>query len=243
MKLNTEHITENSRFWSEVNALAKEVFPPQEYLAPSKLVEMAKADNFDFLALTDNNSFVGFIVVQTYRNLAYLFFLAIVSTCRSKGYGSQAKTLKTEYPNKKQVVDFEMRDDTADNYKQREKRREFYLRNGRELSYIVVAKCTKLCYDNAHRKRGAYMPQIRPITDLRNTNDISDVCHAAKEPIFITKNGYGDLVVMSIETYEQIVETQLVDNAISEAEEEYGATDILLDAKETLASLRRKHFG
>lgn len=87
------------------------------------------------------------------------------------------------------------------------------------------------------------MPQIRPITDLRNTTDISDVCHAVKEPIFITKNGYGDLVVMSIETYEQIVETQLIDNAISEAEEEYKATSILLDAKETLASLRRKHFG
>lgn len=88
-----------------------------------------------------------------------------------------------------------------------------------------------------------FMPQIRPITDLRNTNDISDACHAVKEPIFITKNGYGDLVVMSIETYEQIVETQAIDNAISEAEEEYEATGILLDAKETLASLRRKHFG
>ncbi len=87
------------------------------------------------------------------------------------------------------------------------------------------------------------MPQIRPITDLRNTNEISDVCHAVNEPIFITKNGYGDLVVMSIETYEQIVETQLIDNAISEAEEEYETTGILLDAKETLASLRRKHFG
>ena len=88
-----------------------------------------------------------------------------------------------------------------------------------------------------------FMPQIRPITDLRNTNDISDACHAVKEPIFITKNGYGDLVVMSIETYEQIVETQAIDNAISEAEEDYEATGILLDAKETLASLRRKHFG
>ena len=87
------------------------------------------------------------------------------------------------------------------------------------------------------------MPQIRPITDLRNTTDISDVCHAVKEPIFITKNGYGDLVVMSIETYEQIVETQLIDNAISEAEEEYKATSILLDVKEILASLRRKHIG
>jgi prevent-host-death family protein len=87
------------------------------------------------------------------------------------------------------------------------------------------------------------MPQIRPITDLRNTNEISDACHSAKEPIFITKNGYGDLVIMSIETYEQIAENQYIDDAIAEAEEEYKATGILLDAEETLASLRRKHFG
>ena len=62
------------------------------------------------------------------------------------------------------------------------------------------------------------MPQIRPITDLRNTNEISDICHARQEPIFITKNGYGDLVVMSIETYEAMVEHAATDTAISEAE-------------------------
>lgn len=44
---------------------------------PSKLVNMAKADNFDFLALLDENKFVGFMVVQTYEDMAYLFFLAI----------------------------------------------------------------------------------------------------------------------------------------------------------------------
>ena len=49
------------------------------------------------------------------------------------------------------------------------------------------------------------MPQIRPITDLRNTNEISEICHARQEPIFITKNGYGDLVIMSIETYRMLV--------------------------------------
>ena len=43
------------------------------------------------------------------------------------------------------------------------------------------------------------MPQIMPITDLRKTNEISDICHKSQEPIFVTKNGYGDLVVMSIE--------------------------------------------
>lgn len=87
------------------------------------------------------------------------------------------------------------------------------------------------------------MPQIRPITDLRNTNEISDACHAVQEPIFITKNGYGDLVVMSIETYEQIAEAHRIDDAIAEAEAEYRAQGILLDADETLAGLRRKHFG
>ena len=51
------------------------------------------------------------------------------------------------------------------------------------------------------------MPQIRPITDLRNTTEISEVCHASREPLFITKNGYGDLVVMSIEVYEEMVKT------------------------------------
>lgn len=48
------------------------------------------------------------------------------------------------------------------------------------------------------------MPQIRPITDLRNTTEISELCHAKNEPVFITKNGYGDLVIMSMETYEAL---------------------------------------
>ncbi len=87
------------------------------------------------------------------------------------------------------------------------------------------------------------MPQIRPITDLRNTTEISDICHAKQEPVFITKNGYGDLVIMSMETYEAMTETVLVDAAISEAEEEFRQNGQLYDAREALASLRRKHFG
>lgn len=85
------------------------------------------------------------------------------------------------------------------------------------------------------------MPQIRPITDLRNTTEISEVCHASHEPLFITKNGYGDLVVMSIEAYEEMVKTLETDKAIAEAE--YAADGQLLDARTALSSLRRKHFG
>lgn len=87
------------------------------------------------------------------------------------------------------------------------------------------------------------MPRIRPIADLRNTAKISELCHARREPLFITKNGYGDLVIMSIETYEEMIETARTDAAISEAEQEYAADGVLLDAREVLSSLRRKHFG
>jgi len=47
------------------------------------------------------------------------------------------------------------------------------------------------------------MPVIRPSADLRNNyNEISQLCHNYPEPVFITKNGTGDLAVMSIETFE-----------------------------------------
>lgn len=50
------------------------------------------------------------------------------------------------------------------------------------------------------------MPAIRPSSDLRNKYvEISNFCHKNKEPVFITKNGQGDLAVMSIETYEELV--------------------------------------
>jgi len=50
------------------------------------------------------------------------------------------------------------------------------------------------------------MPNIRPSSDLRNRyNEISDFCHKYSEPVYITKNGQGDLAVMSIETYEKLV--------------------------------------
>ena len=87
------------------------------------------------------------------------------------------------------------------------------------------------------------MPQIRHITDLRNTTEISNACHAKREPIFLTQNGCGDLVVMNIETYEEMLETAATDTASAEAEAEYERDGQLYDAREALSALRRKHFG
>lgn len=85
------------------------------------------------------------------------------------------------------------------------------------------------------------MPRILPITDLRKTNEISDMCHSSQEPVFITKNGYGDLVVMSIESYENLIRDVRIDRAISEAEKEMDAGGTLTDARTAFGELRRRY--
>ena len=55
------------------------------------------------------------------------------------------------------------------------------------------------------------MPIIRPSSDLRNNyNEISAICHQTKSPVYITKNGTGDLAVMSIELYELLTDKHIL---------------------------------
>jgi prevent-host-death family protein len=84
------------------------------------------------------------------------------------------------------------------------------------------------------------MPQIIPIKDLKNTSEISDMCHKAEEPIYITKNGYGDMVIMSVENYDQIVRqlSMYRDLEISEQQINEGKTE---DARSLLNSIREKY--
>lgn len=68
------------------------------------------------------------------------------------------------------------------------------------------------------------MPNIRPISDLRNnSNEISEFCRAVREPVFITKNGVGDMVVMSIDMYEQQQSQLDLYAKLAEAEAEIAA--------------------
>ena len=60
--------------------------------------------------------------------------------------------------------------------------------------------------------------QIIPMRDLRDTNALSEKAHVKLEPIFVTKNGYGDLVVMSIETYEYITGSSVTEKTNASAE-------------------------
>lgn len=85
------------------------------------------------------------------------------------------------------------------------------------------------------------MPEIRPIKDLRNTTEISKLCYESKEPIYITKNGYGHLVVMSMETYkEKLAKAELYEK-LAEAENQIKNGEKLLDAEDVFKSLRDRY--
>ena len=62
------------------------------------------------------------------------------------------------------------------------------------------------------------MPRIIPMKDLRNTNEIMDMCKESNDPVFVTKNGYGELVVMSMEAYESLTRSKEIDKAITQYE-------------------------
>lgn len=83
---------------------------------------------------------------------------------------------------------------------------------------------------------------IIPIRDMRDTTKISEMCHSAEEPIFVTKNGYGDMVVMSMETYEKQLARVDMYTKIAEGKAQADRGE-LLDGKEELAKLRNKYAG
>ena len=87
------------------------------------------------------------------------------------------------------------------------------------------------------------MPRIIPIKDMRNTSEVSRLCHENREPVFVTKQGYGNLVIMSMETYNQLIGIAEIDSAITYAEAELEAGAKPIEARAALAELRRKHFG
>ena len=84
------------------------------------------------------------------------------------------------------------------------------------------------------------MPRIIPIRDLKNTTAISQMCKETDEPVYITKNGYGDMVIMSMKVYEEkmFMADVYAKLAQSEAEVKEGKVS---DAYEGLTALREKY--
>ncbi|MHB8063552.1 MAG: type II toxin-antitoxin system Phd/YefM family antitoxin [Ruminiclostridium sp.] len=88
------------------------------------------------------------------------------------------------------------------------------------------------------------MPNIRPISDLRNnSNEISEFCRTVREPVFITKNGVGDMVVMNIEVYENQQAQLELYSKLAEAEAEILSGEEGVDFFEFARKLRADVHG
>jgi prevent-host-death family protein len=85
------------------------------------------------------------------------------------------------------------------------------------------------------------MSNIRPVSDLRNNfSAISKVVHETQEPVFLTKNGYGDMVVMSMEAYEDKLFDSEIYDKLKEAELEAKSTKSRLSHEAVFSELRRR---
>lgn len=85
------------------------------------------------------------------------------------------------------------------------------------------------------------MPRIRPVSDLRNSfAEISRIVHETSEPVFLTKNGYGDMVVMSMEAYERKQFDSEIYLKLKEAEIEAHSTDVRYSHEEVFSDLRSR---
>ena len=85
------------------------------------------------------------------------------------------------------------------------------------------------------------MPQNRPVSDLRNSfAEISRVVHQSEEPVILTKNGYGDMVVLSYEVYEKLQYELGISAKLREAEIEAETTTERFRHEEVMADLRQK---
>ena len=83
------------------------------------------------------------------------------------------------------------------------------------------------------------MPNIRPVSDLRNHfTEITHDVQASKEPVFLTKNGYGSMVLMSLEQYAQL--TDPVELALEEADQASTLSDVRYSSEEVFGRVRRR---
>ena len=84
------------------------------------------------------------------------------------------------------------------------------------------------------------MNTIRPVSDLRNNfADISKIVHQSQQPVFLTKNGYGDMVVMSMETFEDMKSESDIYSKLQEAEKQASLTGKRFSSKDVFEEIQK----
>lgn len=125
--------------FEKADQLYHEAFPKEERAPMSFLIQKAQHNEGDFLYVYDDRQWIGFVYVITYRQLSYVFYLAVDHRLRGSGYGSAIlEMLQRKYPYTIMLCIEEVKE-KYDNYKQRVKRKDFYLKNGfKEMDFYFI---------------------------------------------------------------------------------------------------------
>ncbi len=119
----------NDSYQSEVKALYESSFCEEERKPFSRLLQMYKRNTVDFFVITEENgTFLGFIFMESYKDLVFVDYFAIMECYRSHGVGSKTLLLITKelYSTKRILLEINMNDNSEEN----QRRKIFYIRNG-----------------------------------------------------------------------------------------------------------------
>lgn len=144
----------------KVRRLYLDAFPSFERLPFWVLLYKAKKDDSNLSVIYDDEEFVGMMNVAYYKNIVYLFYLAVDPSQQSRGYGSKIlQHLKDTYPDKRILLNIEKVDNTAENYAQRLNRKKFYEKNGFQNTDFKIetdAITYEILYAGAHVTKQEY---------------------------------------------------------------------------------------
>ena len=139
-----KNTNKKSKNYKKVKEIYYEAFPKHEQIPLFLLNYKIKTKKSSFMEIYDENKIIGMAYIATYKNIAYIFFLAIDKNARGSGYGGKVlEAIKEKYKGYNILLNIENIDKNAENYEQRIKRKKFYIKNGfKDLDYTL----TKLEY-------------------------------------------------------------------------------------------------
>lgn len=85
------------------------------------------------------------------------------------------------------------------------------------------------------------LPKVIPINELKNTAQISKTCNESPVPIIVTKNGYSDMVMMSVSLYEQLIAKMQVAALVNEASENFDKNGMAVDGEAFMSEMRGRY--
>lgn len=157
MNFNFLDIKNDREYNKKVKKLYTSAFPKDERIPFILLKLLARKNKAKFYGIYDNKKFVGLIYNIYYKDIILIYYFAIDKESRSKGYGSKIlEFIKQKYNKHRIVLSIEQIDKNSNNYKQRVKRKQFYIKNGfKEANYIIKERkiIYEMLYYNENNKK------------------------------------------------------------------------------------------